>query len=54
MISYRLQFIESTRFMGSSLSNLVNTLAERSHKNKCTDCNMYCLEYTNSKDDLIE
>ena len=30
--SYRLQFIYSTRFMASSLSNLVNNLAERIRK----------------------
>ena len=30
--SYRLQFIDSARFMASSLSKLVNNLAERIHK----------------------
>ena len=30
--SYRLQFIYSTRFMASSLSNLVNNLAETIRK----------------------
>ena len=34
-ISYRLPFIDSARFMGSSLSNLVNNLAEGIHKIKC-------------------
>ena len=34
-ISYRLQFIDSARFMVSSLSNLVNNLAEGIHKIKC-------------------
>ena len=33
---YRLQFINSTIFMSSSLSNLVNNLAERIHKVKTT------------------
>ena len=33
-ISYRLQFIDSARFMASSLSNLVNNLAEVTHKIK--------------------
>ena len=32
---YRLQFIYSTRFMASSLSNLVNNFAEGIHKIKC-------------------
>ena len=34
-ISYRLQFIDSARFMTSSLSNLVNNFAEVIHKIKC-------------------
>ena len=34
-MSYRLQFIDSARFMASSLSNLVNNLAEGIHKVKC-------------------
>ena len=33
-LSYRLQFIDSTRFMASSISNLVNNLAEEIHKIK--------------------
>ena len=70
-ISYILQFIDSARFMASSLSNLVNNFPEGIHrvkgkfgqddkkcgvktcgiKHKCCDC---FLEYTKSKDDLIE
>ena len=34
-ISYILQFIDSARFMESSLSNLVNNLSERIHTIKC-------------------
>ena len=34
-LSRRLQFIDSARFMASSLSNLVNNLAEGVHKTKC-------------------
>ena len=34
-ISYILQFIESARFMASSLSNLVNSLSEKIHRIKC-------------------
>ena len=30
-----LQFIDSTRFIASSLSNLVNNLSEGIHKIKC-------------------
>ena len=64
-----LQFIDSTRFMGSSLSNLVNNLSEGIHRikykfghddKKCETCGIrykYCdsfLKYKNFKDDLIE
>ena len=62
-MSYMLQYIDSARFMASSLSNLVNT-----HKIKCKSEHnkkfetrrtkyKYCdcfLEYPNFKDDLIE
>ena len=34
-ISYILQFIDSGRFMASSLSNLVNNLSEGIHRIKC-------------------
>ena len=34
-ISYKLQFIDSARFMASSLSNLVNNLSEGIHRIKC-------------------
>ena len=34
-ISYRLQFIDSSRFMASSLSNLANNVFEEIHKIKC-------------------
>ena len=68
-VSYRLQFIDSSRFMESSLSNLVNNLAKEIHKiqckyrhndNKCENCaieykDYECfLQYRNFKDDLIE
>ena len=34
-MSYILQFFDSTRFMASSLSDLVNTFFERVHRIKC-------------------
>ena len=37
---YKIKVIDSAKFMASSLSNLVNNLAEGMHKIKCTDC--YC------------
>ena len=67
--SWILQFIDSAKFMSSSLSNLVNNLSEGLHRikcklehdnKKCETCGIkykYCdcfLEYTNFKDDLIE
>ena len=35
IVSYRLQFIDSVRFRATSLSNLVNNLAEGIHKIRC-------------------
>ena len=35
IMSYRLKFMESARFMASSLSNLVNNLSKGIHKIKC-------------------
>ena len=34
-ICYILQFIDNTKFMASSLSNLVNNLSEEIHRIKC-------------------
>ena len=68
-ISYTLQFIDSAKFVASSLSNLVNNLSEGNQRikckyryddKKCETCGIKCkyynyvLEYTNFKDDLIE
>ena len=53
-LSYVLQFIDSARFMPSSLSDLVNNLFEFIELNSNLE---YCdcfLEYTNFQDDLIE
>ena len=68
MISYKLQVIDSARFMASSLSNLVDNLTEAIHKikfkyrhdnKKCEkyrikykDCECY-LEYTRVTDNFI-
>ena len=64
--SYILQFIDSARFMASSLSNIVNNFFEGIHRikykfghddEKCGIKYKYCdhfLEYTNFKDDLIK
>ena len=67
-ISYKGKFIESARFVASSLSNVVNNLVggihqikyKYGHDNKtCEKCGVKfknfecCLEYTNVKNDLI-
>ena len=43
-INYKIKFIDSCRFMSSSLSKLVDNLSEGIHNNKCLDCNS-CLDY---------
>ena len=37
-INYKIKFIDSCRFMSSSLSKLVDKLSEGIHNNKCFDC----------------
>ena len=37
-IKYRLKFIDSFRFMLTSLSSLVDNLSEKLHSDKCRDC----------------
>ena len=51
-ISYEINITDSARFMVSSLSNLVDNLADGTHKIKCTDCDCF-LEYESVKDNLI-
>ena len=43
-ITYKIKFIDSYRFMSSSLSKLVDNLSEGIHNNKCVICNS-CLDY---------
>ena len=52
-ISYKTKFINSGRFMASSLSNLVNNLAEGIDKIKCKDCDSF-LDYKVVKNNLIK
>ena len=45
-------FIDSLRFMSSSLSNIVDNLYEGLHTGKCTDCKS-CLDYMSVKDNQL-
>ena len=51
-ISYNIKFIESCRFMSSSLSNLVDNLSEGLHSDECTGCKS-CLDYMSIKNNQI-
>ena len=48
----KIKFIDSFRFMSSSLSNLVDNLSEGTHSDKCKDCNS-CLDYMITKDEQL-
>ena len=48
-ISYKIKFISSSRFMSTSLSNLVSNLSEGLHNDRCIDCKS-CLDYMITKD----
>ena len=47
-ITYKIKFIDSYRFMSSSLSKLVDNLSEGIHNNKCFDCESN-LDYIKNK-----
>ena len=51
-ISYKIKFIDSCRFMSTSLSNLVSNLSDGLHNDRCIDCKS-CLDYMATKDEQL-
>ena len=51
-ITYKIKFIDSYRFMSSSLSKLIDNLFEGIHNNKCADCKS-CLDYIKTKNEKL-
>ena len=51
-ITYKIKFIDSYRFMSSSLSKLVDNLSEGYHNNKYLDCKC-CLDYIKIKNEKL-
>ena len=51
-MSYKIKFIDSSRFMSISLSNLVSNLSEGLHNDKYTNCKS-CLDYMTTKDEQL-
>ena len=50
--SYKIKFIDSCRFMSTSLSNLVSNLSEGLHNDRCIDCKS-CLDYMTIKNEQL-
>ena len=48
----KINFIDSCRFMSTSLSNLVSNLFEGLHNDRCIDCKS-CLDYMTTKDEQL-
>ena len=51
-ITYKIKFIDSFRFMSTSLSKLVDNFSEGIHNNRCVDCKS-CLDYMKTKNEKL-
>ena len=51
-ITYKLKFIDSFRFMSTSISSLFDNLPDGFHCNKCIDCTS-SLDYIITRDDQV-
>ena len=51
-ITYKIKFIDSSRFMSTSLSKLVYNLSEVLHNNRCVYCKS-CLDYMKTKNEKL-
>ena len=52
-ISYKVKFVDSMRFMATSLTKRVDCLSEGTHRIKCKNCNCF-LKYENVKNNLMK
>ena len=51
-ITFKIKFIDSYRFMSSSLSKLFDNLSEGIHNNKSANCES-CLDYVKTKNEKL-
>ena len=51
-ITYKLKFIDSFRFMSTSLSSFVDNLSEKLHSDRCKDCK-FEVDYMSVKDNQL-